>query len=126
MSRELRNILQSSLRTTAVFCVILMAAALIFAKGEQKAAWCMAIALGAAVCELGLYMICSMANGLHPDCSGMKTKGASSYVLRYLMYGLVLFAGAWFGLPVLGMLAGLLAGKGSLLVYALQERKERQ
>ena len=77
--------------------------------------WGMVIAL------LGFVMICQWASQLDGPAKSEKIKGVFGYTGRYFFYALMLFLGAWWHLPVLCMLGGILIQKLSVFVYALKE-----
>ncbi|WP_242744437.1 hypothetical protein [Allobaculum sp. Allo2] len=75
---------------------------------------------------LSLYMIALSTRNLSGADAGKKSKGYGSYMLRYLMYAVLLFAGAFAGLPVLGLMAGIAIQKATLVLYARRGGKETE
>lgn len=67
---------------------------------------------------IGFRMIIQMANMLNPNEEGAKKQGYQSYVFRYFIYGGIMFASAYVGVPVLSVLAGMMCHKASLFIYS--------
>lgn len=71
---------------------------------------------------LGYLMIVRLAYSLSSQAD-LKTKGMTSYAMRFLVYALVFIVGLWTGFSVWSILAGFLAHKCALLLYAWLERR---
>lgn len=67
-----------------------------------------------------------MVAGLGSSIKEEKKKGKAGYYTRYLFYAACLFLGVWMHFSILTMLAGILIGKASLVVYSVKERKDRK
>jgi hypothetical protein len=131
MSPELKKILtDSSLYTlTGVIAALLIAWLLLLAKpglySWPHAAAGIVLGALAAVLSLVLIMLWSGSIGaVRPNARFAAAFG--SYLMRYAFYALLLFlAVKYWNLPVLSMLLGIMIQKGSLVLYAFLQRKER-
>lgn len=127
MSPELKQIWRVCLKYTLWICLAELAAAVLLCPDmASRLSWAGGILVGGAAGLAGLYMICMQAARLSPDAEKMQHQGVFSYAVRYLFYALCLFAGVFAGLPIVGLLGGMLASKASLLLFSLTGRKERQ
>lgn len=109
-------------------CAVLLTVALAVLVFAGASGWNFLISMiwGAAASLIGLAMICQGVGNLSSSVSAEKNKGMVSYAVRYVFYALALLAGAWLKLNILGMLAGILAQKATLVIYALvAERTEK-
>lgn len=123
MSPELKKIWRFSLKATGLFLLIGLIVCVLFFRSMFLSVF-LGLVWGEAVALMGLYLICTLAMGLSDSVKEQKNRGRASYVLRYLLYAVCLFAGAWLHLNVFAMLCGILAQKGSLVWFALREGKD--
>ncbi len=80
--------------------------------------------IGAAAGLIGFQMIQSMAVSLDTDPENSQKQGRQGYLERYGLYALIFSVAAFLHVPVLAMLAGFMAHKISLFVYAYLERED--
>lgn len=80
--------------------------------------------IGAGTGLIGFRMIQSMAVSLDTDPEHSEKQGRQGYLERYGLYTLIFAAAAFLHVPVLAMLAGFMAHKISLFVYAYLERED--
>lgn len=124
MNPSLKKIWKSAYRSTLLFALACLVLTLAFWPRESAKMAAIGIAYGALIGLAGLYSICSMVSGINPDPKNAKKSAAFHYVGRYIFYAVLLFAGAFFGIPPIAMLIGFLCSKLALFVYSCQSRKE--
>lgn len=79
--------------------------------------------IGILMSLFGFYMIIQLTERLkNPNIQGKK-EGISSYVTRYIFYGLVMALFAYLGFSLIAMLVGVICHKSSILVYACIEKR---
>lgn len=117
---ELKTLFEKAGMYTFVLAVIFSAGTGVLFHSWKAAA---GIWIGAALAQTGLYAIMQYARNL-TEITASRTKAFMNYTMRYAFYGIVMAVCAWLGVPVLSMLAGFLAGKLSLVLYAGIQRKE--
>ena len=81
------------------------------------------VGIGSILGMIGFFHIVRFCQSIDGDTNGKKA-GIMNYVVRYLLYGVVMFGFAYLGIPVLAMLAGFLCHKGAILMYSIHARKE--
>lgn len=126
MPPDLRQLFRYSGKATLILCAVACAVSLFIVQGRQWIFCAFAIFYGALCAMLSLYMIALSTRNLSGADAGKKSKGYGSYMLRYLMYAVLLFAGAFAGLPVLGLMAGIAIQKATLVLYARRGGKETE
>lgn len=124
MNPSVKKIWTSACRSSLLFTAACLVLTLAFWPREHAKLAAIGVALGAALGLAGLYLICNMAGSIAGEPDKAKKRGTVHYIGRYCFYAVVLFAGAWAGIPPLAMLAGFLCTKLALVVYSLQSRKE--
>ena len=81
------------------------------------------VGIGAILGIAGFFHIVMFCQRIDGQTDGKKA-GIMNYVVRYLIYGVVMFGFAYLHIPVLSMLAGLVCHKGAILIYSIHTRKE--
>lgn len=84
----------------------------------------MGIVIGSFCGLMGFNMIVNMAGNIDGDTQDVKARAMRSYSRRYLLYALVFACSVALGVHILALLVGMLAHKGSILLYTFQHRKE--
>lgn len=126
MPKEVRTLFLQSAKTTLVLCIVCSAIGCFLVPADQWVKMALSLLVGAGTAFLSLYMIWNSARSLDPNAAPKRSAGVYAYIVRYLMNALVLGAGAWAGLPIVGMLVGVIAQKAGLVWYARSGRKEIQ
>lgn len=126
MRNETRRILYHSTLITLLLCLVSLVPIALFWPADDRMNAIGGLLWGALIAQAGLWMICQMVEGLGPSIKAEKKKGMAGYYVRYLFYALCLLLGVWMHFSILTMLAGILIGKASLVVYSVKERKDRK
>lgn len=80
--------------------------------------------IGCMCALIGFRMIVKMALHLQPDAQKAKKQGIAGYISRYVFYGFIFVICAIKGIPLLSVLAGIMAHKVSLLIYTAIEKED--
>lgn len=83
-----------------------------------------AVWIGSILGLYGYYQITQMVLRIPSDEQAGKKMGTQEYVKRYMLYGIVLVLCQLIHIPVLGVLAGFMAHKGAILLYALKDKED--
>ncbi len=120
---ELQHMNKRVIQITLILTLIISAASgIIFSSNWMKVV--LGVWIGAATGLIGFRMIQSMALSLDTDPDNGQKQGRQGYLERYGLYALIFFAAAFLHIPVLALLAGFMAHKISLFVFAYLERED--
>lgn len=123
MKSKLSPLMVFSIQWTLIFCTAAAALVLLLLP-ENKLNAVLALFYGAGMGLTGLYLIHLQSLSLTSMAEREKRKGFVNYTLRYALYALLLVCAVYMNLPLLGVLAGVMLQKASLLFYAVKNRKD--
>lgn len=126
MSASVRELFKTSFLITMIGGGIVLVPVLLFWPESDRLLAAGGLIWGIVIALAGLLMICTLASSLSPTVKKEKNRAAAGYAVRYGMYALALFIGAFVHFPILMMLAGIMVQKASLFLYALRQRKDRK